>query len=301
MSDKKIENFITYLRDVRGFSPHTLRNYSIDLIEYQKHSNGNISEKTIRNYLHALTLESKSKATIARKLSAIRSFAKYLVRNKELKENPAALIATPKQKKRLPKALTLEDIAAFIALCDVTSYLGFRDRTIMEVLYSSGIRVAELCGLDKKDFSYADRTIKVMGKGKKMRIAYLTKDAANWLFKYLNHPLRHLDSEKHQKEKDLRAVFLNRFGVRLTSRSVDRIFSLICKNNGLSGHITPHTFRHSIATHLLENGLDLKTIQELLGHASLKTTTIYTAVSTKLKRKTYDEAHPLMKIGSSKS
>lgn len=295
MANEKITPYIIYLRDVRGFSPHTLRNYSIDLDEFLTASNGQFTERSIREHLHRLTLGKKSKASIARKLSAIRSYAKFLVRSNELKENPAALIATPKQKKSLPKALSLEEIKQFFMANDTSSYLGFRDRTIMEVLYSSGIRVAELCALNKNDFDYGERTLKVLGKGKKMRLAYLTKDAGKWLFDYLNHPLRSLDSSKHKKENDRQAIFLNRFGKRITERSIDRMFSDTKKRIGFSASITPHTFRHSIATHLLENGLDLKTIQEILGHASLKTTTIYTSVSTSLKRKAYESAHPLMK------
>lgn len=298
MYHKKIKSFISYLQDVRGFSPHTLRNYSLDLEDFLSFVKGKVTEKSIRLYLHHLTLKKKSKATISRKLSTIRSYAKYLVRTHELDDNPTSFIATPKQKKHLPKSLSLFEIEALFDANDTSEYLGFRDRTIMEVLYSSGIRVSELCMLNKKDFDYADRTLRVLGKGKKVRNAYLTKSASKWLFDYLNHPLRNMDTNKHKKQNDRDAIFLNRFGNRLTERSVDRLFNQVCKKVGFSTQITPHTFRHSIATHLLENGMDLKTIQELLGHASLKTTTIYTSVSTTLKRKAYEKAHPLMKGGA---
>ena len=295
MNKHKIITFINYLRNVRGYSPHTLRNYSSDLSEYVNSSKGDFTERTIRSHLHALTLQRKSKATIARKLSAIRSYLKYLVRTGELKENPASIIATPKQKKHLPKALSLEEVEEFISACDTTLYLGFRDRAMMEVLYSSGIRVAEMCQLSKNDYNPGDRTLRVYGKGNKMRLAFLTVDANRWMLDYLNHPYRHMDSSKHKKERDHQAIFLNRFGNRISPRSIDRLFSDYCKKNGMSARVTPHVFRHSIATHLLENGMDLKTIQELLGHSSMKTTTIYTKVSTTLKRAVYEKAHPLNK------
>ncbi len=291
----QIACFIEHLRSVRGASPHTLRNYSIDLAEFWQMGQGELTERAIRRHLHQLTLQNKSKATLARKLSAIRSFFKFLVRQGKMDENPATLIATPKQKKRLPKALSSSDFEEFIGACDTATYLGLRDRTIMEVLYSSGIRVAEICALNKSDFNPSQRTLRVLGKGQKMRIAFLTKKAQQWLVDYLNHPLRSLSSDKHQKERDPKAIFLNRFGERITPRSVDRLFADQCKRIGSSNRITPHVLRHSVATHLLEQGMDLKSIQEILGHSSIKTTTIYTSVSTALKRKAYQDAHPLMK------
>ncbi len=291
----QIALFIDHMQSVRGASPHTLRNYGIDLSEFWQTSKGEFNERSIRRHLHHLTLENKSKATIARKLSAIRTFCKFLVRQGVLKENPASLIATPKQKKSLPKALSLPELEAFMNASDTTTYLGFRDRTIMEVLYSSGIRVAEICALNKNDFAYSERTLRVLGKGQKMRMAFLTKTASQWLLNYLNHPLRMLSSDKHQKEEDPKAIFLNRFGKRITTRSIDRLFADQCRRIGSSFRITPHVLRHSVATHLLEQGMDLKSIQEILGHSSIKTTTIYTSVSTSLKRKAYQNAHPLMK------
>ena len=291
----KIASFITYLRDVRGASSHTVRNYQLDLQEFFQRCEGKFCEKTLRQHIHWLTLAKKSKATVARKLAALRTFSKYLVRMGLLQENPAQWIATPKQTKRLPKPIALKEFEEFIAACDTTTYLGLRDRVLMEVLYSSGIRVAELCFLNKTDFDRTQRTLRILGKGNKMRVAFLTKTAAQWLETYLHHPLRWLSSKKHREERETQAIFLNRFGQRITTRSVDRIFSDQCKKLGISTRITPHVLRHSIATHLLENGMDLKTIQELLGHSSIKTTTVYTAVSTSLKQKTYRESHPLMR------
>jgi integrase/recombinase XerC len=162
----------------------------------------------------------------------------------------------------------------------------------MELLYSSGLRISELTQLNRKDLDLKQCTLRVMGKGKKQRIVPITNNAAKWLNDYLNHSERYLDGEYHIAEQDSEAVFLSRWGKRITVRSVDRHFAKYLVASGLSAEVTPHTIRHTIATHWLEKGMDLKTIQVLLGHNSLATTTIYTQVSTKLKREVYDKAHP---------
>ena len=154
----------------------------------------------------------------------------------------------------------------------------------MELFYSSGLRLSELIGLNRRDFDAKNLVLNVFGKGKKQRQAPITETAADWIVRYLNHPER--------EEKDPQAIFLNKWGTRLTPRSVDRNFAGYLKASGLSDRVTPHTIRHTIATHWLENGMDLKTIQMLLGHTSLATTTIYTHVSPKLKRAVYDKTHP---------
>jgi integrase/recombinase XerC len=171
-------------------------------------------------------------------------------------------------------------------------YLGFRDRCIMELFYSSGLRVSELVALNRSDFDPQAFVVKLKGKGKKERVIPITKNAAGWISAYLNHPQRHSDEEGHLAQADPQAIFLNRLGTRLTARSVDRKFDLYLAASGLAGHVTPHTIRHTIATHWLENGMDLKTIQILLGHSSLATTTLYTHVSPKLKKEVYDKTHP---------
>ena len=170
---------------------------------------------------------------------------------------------------------------------DTSNYLGFRDRVIMELFYSSGLRLSEVAGLNRRDFDEKSLVLNIFGKGKKQRQAPITETAVNWVVQYLNHPER--------DEKDPEAIFLNRFGKRITSRSIDRNFERYLRSSGLSVRITRHTIRHTIATHWLENGMDLKTIQMLLGHTSLTTTTIYTHVSSKLKRQVYDKTHPRAK------
>ena len=283
----KLEDFLNFMASVRGVSEHTLRNYEIDLRYFLTESKSEVSQNSIRKFLAKMHREGKGKRTIARRLSSIRSYCKYLVKERVLKDNPTSEISTPKVGRPLPKFLDYDQIVQFFSAPDTKNYLGFRDRCIMELLYSSGLRVSELCGLNRSDFDFRERFLKVRGKGKKERIVPLTEVAADWLNRYLNHMER--------KAYDLEAIFLNRWGERLTSRSVDRLFVQYKKKAGIAIPITPHTLRHTIATHLLERGMDLKSIQELLGHTNLATTTIYTSVSTKLKSETYEKCHPFSK------
>ena len=213
------------------------------------------------------------------------------MRKKFIKENPSIEIANPKLDKPLPTFLQYEQITQFFSTPDTKLFLAFRDRCIMELLYSSGIRVSELCQLNRSDFDPHSLWIKVKGKGSKERIVPLTKAASDWLKKYINHPERYLDGKKHHKERDKNAIFLNRWGERITTRSVDRMFKYYNKASGIAIKITPHTLRHSIATHLLEKGMDLKTIQEILGHSTITATTVYTAVSSTLKQRAVKEFH----------
>lgn len=199
----------------------------------------------------------------------------------------------PKLDKTLPKTLSLEEIAHFLSLPDHETLTGLRDRVIMEVFYSSGVRLSELAGLSRSDIDWRGRRIKVKGKGKKERLIPITQSALDWMKRYLDAPLRYQDHERQMKEEDAEAVFLNRWGKRLTTRSIDRLFKDYLRRSGLANRLTPHALRHSIATHLLEKGMDLKTIQVLLGHSALTTTTIYTQVSTRLRRETYQKTHPL--------
>ena len=201
-------------------------------------------------------------------------------------------IESPRLDKTLPVSLSYDQIQRLFDMPDTGTYLGFRDRCIMELFYSSGLRVSELVLLDRQDFNPAELLLKLKGKGKKERIVPITDNAAEWISAYLCHPERTLDGSLHLAQKDSEAIFLNRWGERLSPRSVDRKFDLYLKQSGLAGKVTPHTIRHTIATHWLESGMDLKTIQLLLGHTSLNTTTIYTHVSPKFKREAYDKAHP---------
>ncbi len=295
MKETKIK-FLDYLRVVRNASEHTLRNYKLDLQAFEAYSReialDKIDKKTIRGYLSELNLKQIKKRTILRRLSSLRSFFKYLMKEQILPFNPMEEIESPKADKTIPKSLSYDQVERLFEQPDITTYLGFRDRCIMELFYSSGLRISELIGLNRSDFDAVNFTLRVRGKGKKERVIPITKNAAVWVTDYLNHPERENKGEDHQPQVDAQAVFLNKWGTRLTVRSVDRGFKNYLLRSGLALKITPHTIRHTIATHWLEKGMDLKTIQTLLGHSSLVTTTIYTQVSPKLKKEVYEKAHP---------
>jgi integrase/recombinase XerC len=279
------ERFLNHLRLAKGVSEHTLRGYRTDFRSFGAFTKEElITKRLVRRYLAHLYELKSSNRTVLRRLSALRSFYKYAMREKLCSENPLEEIESPKKEKRLPVSITYEQLQVLFAQPDVSDYLGFRDRVIMELFYSSGLRLSELTGISRKDFDAKNQVITIFGKGKKMRQAPITETACQWILDYLKHPAR--------EEKDPQAIFLNKWGTRLSPRSVDRNFAAYLKKSGLSESITPHTIRHTIATHWLEHGMDLKTIQLLLGHTSLSTTTIYTHVSPKLKREVYERTHP---------
>lgn len=318
--------FLQHLRVLKNASEHTLRNYAIDLnalknyweIEllklpleeradkirytesYEERMAGLdyqfdlkcIDKRMIRGFLAAQSMQAANKRTMVRRTSSLRSFFKYACREKLVADNPMEEIDTPRLDKRIPLSIGYEQVMRIFQQPDCTNYLGFRDRCIMELFYSSGLRVSELVALNREDFDQRNLVVRLKGKGKKERVIPITKNAADWIDSYLSHPERCLNTDGHLAEADLKAIFLNRLGTRLTTRSVDRKFDKYLTASGLSGHITPHTIRHTIATHWLENGMNLKTVQMLLGHASLATTTIYTHVSVKLKKEVYDKTHP---------
>lgn len=324
---KAAYDFLEHLRVVKNASEHTIRNYAIDLnafkdyliketapgckpddipdkicyqTRYSERWTGKdniltldtITKKTIRGFLANLNNNHSNKRTIVRRLSSLRTFFKYAVTQKLLAINPTEELETPKIEKKIPTSLSYDQVMKLFEQPDSSNYLGFRDRVIMELFYSSGLRVSELVALNRSDFDLPNLLIKLKGKGRKERIVPITKSAAEWITSYLNHQERHLDIDGHSAEADKEAIFLNKLGSRLTLRSVDRNFRKYLKASGIASSVTPHTIRHTIATHWLENGMDLKTIQVILGHSSLSTTTIYTQVSTTLKKKVYDETHP---------
>lgn len=318
--------FIKHLRVTKNASEHTVRNYAIDLnslklflesewltnlrpderpdkIRYDSSLDDrwtgkdhllpieNVDRKSIRSFLAHLNVKA-NKRTIVRRISSLRTFFKWAISEKLITTNPIEDLESPKIDKKLPTSLSYENVQRLFEQPDVDSYLGFRDRAIMELFYSSGLRVSELVALDRSDFDAKGLLLKIKGKGKKERIVPITKSAAEWITAYLEHRERHLEVDGHQPEMDPRAIFLNKLGTRLTVRSIDRNFDKYLTSSGLAGKVTPHTLRHSIATHWLEKGMDLKTIQEILGHTSLSTTTIYTQVNPALKKAVYDKTHP---------
>jgi len=322
-----VYRFLEHLRIIKNASAHTVRNYAIDLnffkmflesellkdmqpeeladkirissdISVRDTSKDHllalctIDRKTIRSFLANLNIKEKNRRTIVRRISSLRSFFHFALSQKLIEKNPLEDIESPKIDKSIPQTLDYDQIQKLFDQPDVNDYLGFRDRAIMELFYSSGLRVSELVSLDRENFDPKSLLVKLKGKGKKERIIPITKNAAEWILAYLNHPERHLNLDGHLRQQDEKAVFLNRLGTRLTPRSVDRNFDRYLIASGLAGKATPHTIRHTIATHWLENGMDLKTIQLMLGHSSLATTTIYTQVSPALKKSVHEKAHP---------
>lgn len=285
-----LEQFLSHMQLAKGVSAHTLRAYRLDLEALADFAKKDpVSKRLIRRYLAHLYENQMSVRTVLRRLSALRSFYKFAMREKLVQENPLEEIESPKKEKRLPISVSYAQVEILFSQPDISTYLGFRDRVVMELFYSSGIRLSELAGLSRADCDLKNQMMNIYGKGKKQRQTPITKTAAEWISNYLSHPERPLI------EKDPKAVFLNKWGTRLTPRSIDRNFAAYLKASGLSEKITPHTIRHTIATHWLEKGMDLKTIQMLLGHTNLATTTIYTHVSPKLKREVYDKTHPRAK------
>ena len=286
---KTVDFFLKHMRLVALASEHTLRAYAIDFASFISFVGDEpITKRFIRRYLSYLHEKKAAIKTILRRLSSLRSLYKFAVREKLVSENPLEDIDSPKKEKRIPISITYDQIQILFSQPDTAEYLGFRDRAIMELFYSSGLRLSEVAGLNRQQFDAKNRVLTIYGKGKKMRLTPITETATKWIIDTLNHPER--------KEEDSQAIFLNKWGKRLSPRSIDRKFVLYLKASGLSERITPHTIRHTIATHWLEHGMDLKTIQLLLGHTSLATTTIYTHVSSKLKREVYEKTHPRAKL-----
>jgi len=296
------DTFIRHLTNEKNSSVHTVRNYLNDLSGFERFlieekieikALSEIDKHLLRRFLAHLKLQNKSKRTLLRRIACFRSFFKYMKRQGRIEHNPMEEIDTPKLEKSLPISLTYPQIERLLGQPEVNTFLGFRDRCIMELLYSSGLRISELASLNRSDFDPKGLKLKVRGKGKKERLIPITDSAAKWITDYLVHQDRKEDGKKHKKQVDEEAIFLSKWGKRITVRSLDRNFAKYLTLAGLSSSITPHTIRHTIATHWLENGMDLKTIQLLLGHSSLSTTTIYTHVSLSLKKQVYDQAHPL--------
>ncbi|NLY88934.1 MAG: tyrosine recombinase XerC [Firmicutes bacterium] len=296
--DEHVESFLQILKQ-KNYSPHTLENYAVDLEQFLQFvrekalmSWEEVDHYHLRQYLGRLKVKGASRATVARKLASLRSFFKYLTRLEIVEKNPLLDIHNPKKEKRLPRFLYQKEIEELLALPSFTPF-GLRDRAIMELLYGAGIRVSELTGLDLEDLDPDRGYLMVFGKGGKERLVPLGRKGCRALREYLvrgrPYLLRNREKNKGAGEK---AVFLNRWGERLSARSVRRLLDGYVKKAALKKKVTPHTLRHSFATHLLEGGADLRVVQELLGHASVSTTQIYTHLSREKIRKVYDRAHP---------
>lgn len=284
-----IDKFIGYLNIEKNASEHTIINYSVDLKDFANFL-GDIKLEAVnylvlRRYLAHMRGKNYSKRTIARKLASLRSFFKFLYREGYLKTNPASGVATPKLDKKLPLFLDTNEVVKLIEAPDEKDLIGLRDRAIMETLYSTGMRVSELVGLNLDNIDFISGVVKVFGKGKKERLTPIGDKALRTIRNYL-------DKRGARKLSDKKAVFLNKTSGRLTDGSVRRIVAKYIKRVSLREGISPHTLRHSFATHLLNRGADLRCVQELLGHMNLSTTQIYTHVTTKRLKEVYEKAHP---------
>ena len=307
-----ISRFIEYLDSERNFSDHTIRSYHSDLSGYVRFlaADGATSElsaddlplpddfpphdEMVRRILSAGPLDVRamlavlrnsglSKSTIARKLAAIRSFYRFLVKIDQLEASPVSVVRTPRQDKRLPKCLDIQQIEALLAAPDTTSLLGARDRAIIETIYAAGMRVSELVGLDIEDLDEFSEVVRIAGKGKKERLCPLGSMAIEAIGHYL--------AMRHGPRSG--PLFVNKHGTRISDRSVRRKLDKYLLQAGIDPGVSPHTLRHSFATHMLNAGADLRSVQELLGHSSLSTTQIYTHLTTKRLKEVYEKAHPL--------
>ena len=242
-----------------------------------------------RGYLAHLNEKQYSKSTIARKLATLRSFYKFLAKRNRIESNPVASIRTPKQEKKLPRFLEYEEVKRLLETPPTNTWLGSRDRAILETLYSTGIRVSELVALNMDDIDFLGEVIHVRGKGKKERIAPIGSSVLQVIQHYMEFRNKRAQSNGNF---DPKVLFVNKHGRRLSTRSVRRKMDKYLKMAGLDPAISPHTLRHSFATHMLNNGADLRSVQELLGHQSLSTTQIYTHLGTTKLKEVYDNAHP---------
>ncbi len=284
-----IDKFINYLKVEKNSSGHTIINYTVDLKSFDKFLGDKdisaVDHLLLRKFLAEMRAKNYAKRTIARKLASLRSFFRFLYREGHVKTNPITAISTPKLDKKLPVVLDEGKIVKLLQCPSEDNIFGLRDKAILETIYSSGIRVSELVGLNIRNVDLIGEVIKVFGKGSKERMVPVGRPAVTALRRYL-------DKREGMKAKDKEAVFLGKNLTRLRDRSVRRILDKHIKACGVAEHISPHSLRHSFATHMLDRGADLRSVQELLGHANLSTTQIYTHVTMERLKSVYDKAHP---------
>jgi integrase/recombinase XerC len=331
-----IERFLNYLKFERRFSEHTAKCYGADLVQFSdflsSHGHGHphdphdeghagyghfsggaatatatetevsldhlllaVDIEEARAYLVLLNEKGYSKATIARKLATLRSFYKYLVKTGGVATNPMTAIRTPKQDKKLPRFMEYDEVKKLLETPTTDNWLGARDRAMFETLYSTGMRVSELVSLNLDDVDFLSEVVHIRGKGKKERIAPISSSALQVIQRYIEFRNKRAQSNGNF---DSRVLFVNKHGKRLSTRSVRRKMDKYLKAAGLDPGISPHTLRHSFATHMLNNGADLRSVQELLGHQSLSTTQVYTHLTTRKLKSVYDGAHPREQMGS---
>ena len=286
---KELDNFYKYL-DAKGYSTNTISSYKKDLQQFNVYSKGkfDLDYNDIRSYLQFLHNKKYTNKSIARHISSLKSFYKYLNKNEIIKENPCLLISNPKIEKKLPNYINYNDLEILFTIPDKNDVLGLRNLLILELLYSTGIRVSELVNIKLSDIDFNNNRIYILGKGNKERYVLYGKICNDLLNEYL------LNS-RSKLNKNSEFLLLNKFGNKITDRAIRMIIDDIVKKSSLKLNISPHTLRHTFATHLLNEGADLKIVQELLGHENIATTGIYTHVSNEHLRKVYLDAHPRAK------
>jgi integrase/recombinase XerC len=292
--EHNLNSYMNHLAGEKNSSQYTLRNYRREIGEFlefikrrQISAWDKVDKEVVRDYLSWLNAEEYAKASVARRLSELRSFCRYLIREKVLATNPFDAVSAPKLPKRLPRFLSNDEVKSLLAAPPTSDPQGLRDRAILELLYAAGMRVSELAGLNLSDVDGTRAQIKVLGKGNKERYVLIGKPALRAVLTYIREGRPKLIGKKTSN-----AIFLNRFGTRLTVRSVQMTLAKYAMLAGIKGDVTPHVLRHTFATHLLDGGADLRSVQELLGHESLSTTQIYTHVTQTKSREVYMDSHP---------
>ena len=291
--EKEIDRFIEYLKYQRNYSDFTCNNYNKDLNEYNsfilsnKINYKNMDYNEAKEYVIYLNKKNDAKSTISRKLSSLRTFYKYLVLNNKVESNPFSLVSSPKKEKRIPKFINYNNMEEILNVPNIKTKEGQRERVILEVLYASGVRVSELVNIKLKDIDFSNKNILILGKGSKERLVSFGDYALEYINLYLKEGRNLLlDGVKSDY------LIVGKKSEKLTTRRVEQIIDDIIKRTSIKLNITPHMFRHTFATHLLDNGCDLLVVQELLGHASLSSTEIYTHVSNEHLREVYLKCHP---------
>ncbi len=288
-----INDFLKYLSNEKRYSDKTIVSYEEDLkiyesfldkykIDYKK-----ISRDEIRKFLHDLDDMGKKNSSISRLLSALRHFYSYLVLHDKIDNNPFKLIRNPKKEKKLPNFLQYDELESIFDVIDIDTDLGLRNRALVELLYASGLRVSEASNLCFDNIDFGNNEIRIMGKGSKERIVYFGEYAKKYLNLYIDNARNNLLNGKKSEY-----IFINNSGEKLSSRGIELVIDKVCREAALKHHISPHSLRHTFATDLLNNGADLKSVQEMLGHASLSTTQIYTHITNERLRSVYLKSFP---------
>ncbi len=296
-SKQDLEDFKSYIVVEKNFSPHTAKAYYSDILAFLlwlgEDECESITFPKIREYLHFMQIYNYKKTTVARKIASLRTFYKYLHREQKIDNNPAENLISPKRPRELPKFLTKDEVEQILNNVNIDTPAGYRNRAILELLWASGMRISELSGLNFGNLNLENNEITVFGKGAKERIILITDRAKKYLQGYIDYA-RPLVAKGYTLPaiNDETPLFINKTGYRLQSKMVRNVINNIVEKIELPKKVTPHMFRHSFATHLIENGADLRVVQELLGHASISNTQIYTHISMQHMKEVYNETHP---------